>query len=77
MKLIIDLVRLVVGLFAMGLALSVFLETTSRMINFNNTTNTRTKTYWNKQKALRRLVHEAKRREEKITKEQKDYVAKQ
>lgn len=47
------------------------------MINFNNSTNTRTKTYWNKQKALRRLVHEAKRREETIKKEQKEYESKQ
>lgn len=46
------------------------------MINFNNTTNTRIKTYWNKQKALRRLVHEASKREQTIKTEQK-YVAKQ
>ena len=42
------------------------------MIQFNNTTNTRTKTYWNKQKALRRLVHEASKREQTIKQEQKN-----
>lgn len=46
------------------------------MINFNNKTNTRTKTYWAKQKALRRLVHEASKREQIIKKEQK-YVTEQ
>ena len=42
------------------------------MINFNNTSNTRTKLYWKKQKALRRLVHEASKREAIIKKEQEN-----
>lgn len=46
------------------------------MINFNNTGKTRTKIYWAKQKALRKLVHEANKREQTIKTEQK-YVAKQ
>jgi hypothetical protein len=42
------------------------------MINFNNSTKTRTKTYWAKTKVLKRLVNEQVKYQQTIKQEQKD-----
>jgi len=42
------------------------------MINFNNTTKTRTKSYWAKTKVLKRLVNEQVKNQQTIKQEQKD-----
>ncbi len=40
------------------------------MINFNNTTKTRTRTYWAKTKVLKRLVNEQVKNQQTIKHEQ-------